>query len=345
MVAELVFTATSRDDIHANFVHNYFGASHVTVSMEDGPGGEFRFSMLSEQTAPVRLVELASVPAFDVAGKLTGENDDYTIQIARRGDGVTEQDGEQAKSVNNIADFRLKRYRTLRRQDTLFHILLVSRAEMDRAVAEHLGYTPRTSVSFDADLRTSDPVVGAWMNTVAAYGDAWKSGMFAASPLAQGHFQQLLVHGLIAAQPHSFHQRLTAQPTTLLAETVRRAAVFCEDNAHGPISVTDMAAAARTSVRALQKGFRSQFGMSPMGYLRRVRLSRVHDDLVAIRRGTAMPSTVTEVALRWGFVHLGRFAQVYRETYGEPPSATAGLSGKRPRNGTQNGYLSRGQAG
>jgi AraC-like DNA-binding protein len=33
-------------------------------------------------------------------------------------------------------------------------------------------------------------------------------------------------------------------------------------------------------------------------------------------------STVTMVALRYGFAHLGRFSAYYQRTYGEPPSIT-----------------------
>jgi AraC-like DNA-binding protein len=33
-------------------------------------------------------------------------------------------------------------------------------------------------------------------------------------------------------------------------------------------------------------------------------------------------TTVTEVALRFGFAHTGRFAAAYRRRYGQAPSAT-----------------------
>ncbi|MCA6110756.1 helix-turn-helix domain-containing protein [Bradyrhizobium sp. CNPSo 4026] len=39
---------------------------------------------------------------------------------------------------------------------------------------------------------------------------------------------------------------------------------------------------------------------------------------------------VHEVALKWGFTHMGRFAEIYRKTYGLLPSQLAGL---RKRNG------------
>jgi AraC-like DNA-binding protein len=58
-----------------------------------------------------------------------------------------------------------------------------------------------------------------------------------------------------------------------------------------------------------------------MAYLRSVRLAHAHADLVRIA-DTGSQTTVTEVALRWGFTHLGRFAALYRQTYGRPPSST-----------------------
>jgi AraC-like DNA-binding protein len=32
--------------------------------------------------------------------------------------------------------------------------------------------------------------------------------------------------------------------------------------------------------------------------------------------------SVSEVAFRWGFTHLGRFAGAYKERFGVPPSQT-----------------------
>jgi transcriptional regulator GlxA family with amidase domain len=78
-------------------------------------------------------------------------------------------------------------------------------------------------------------------------------------------------------------------------------------------------------VRSLQEGFRQHVGVSPMAYLRRVRLEHAHAELSEPRDGQR---SVAAVAHRWGFGHLGRFAAAYRERYGVSPSDTLrGYSG------------------
>ena len=70
--------------------------------------------------------------------------------------------------------------------------------------------------------------------------------------------------------------------------------------------------------RTLFKHFQAFKGIGPMGYLRRIRMDRVREALAAAESG----ETVTDIALRWNFHELGRFAGAYRRLYGEPPSAT-----------------------
>lgn len=97
---------------------------------------------------------------------------------------------------------------------------------------------------------------------------------------------------------------------------VRRARTFIDEHLHEPLTVHDIAAAARLSVRGLQYAFHRAYDASPTAYLRAARLSSAHRDLLA---ADPERETVSGVARRWGFVHLGRFAAAYRDTYGESP--------------------------
>ena len=55
-------------------------------------------------------------------------------------------------------------------------------------------------------------------------------------------------------------------------------------------------------------------GMSPIAYLRVVRLRRAHWDL---RAADPSHDSVASIARRWGFAHLGRFAAAHKNMYGQ----------------------------
>jgi transcriptional regulator GlxA family with amidase domain len=86
-----------------------------------------------------------------------------------------------------------------------------------------------------------------------------------------------------------------------------------------PFTVADLATIAGVSVRSLQDSFQRYVGTTPMTYLRYVRLARVHEHL---RQSDPAIHTVTEIAFRYGFTPMGRFAAEYRARYGVPPRQT-----------------------
>lgn len=73
------------------------------------------------------------------------------------------------------------------------------------------------------------------------------------------------------------------------------------------------------SLRALHAAFQEQLGTSPMAYVRLVRLNRVRAELL---RSDPQDVRVTDIAMRFGFLHLSRFAQQYRDHFDELPSVT-----------------------
>lgn len=101
-------------------------------------------------------------------------------------------------------------------------------------------------------------------------------------------------------------------------QSVRRAVAFIDENAHRPITIDDVAAAAHISTRGLQYAFQRSLETTPTEYLRRVRLDGAHRDL----RTGAANDTVARIARRWGFANPSRFATLYRQTYGRSPKQT-----------------------
>ena len=100
---------------------------------------------------------------------------------------------------------------------------------------------------------------------------------------------------------------------------LRRAIEFMHANCTRDIGMGEVAKALNVTPRAVQYMFRRHLDMSPMTYLRQIRLRRAHRDLLA---GDPTRDTVAEIAIRWGFAHTGRFSQVYRTEFGQSPSVT-----------------------
>jgi AraC family ethanolamine operon transcriptional activator len=86
-----------------------------------------------------------------------------------------------------------------------------------------------------------------------------------------------------------------------------------------PPTIYDLCKRIGVSRRKLQNCFQEEFGVSPSQYLRAIRLNAVRRELLQ-RREEAL--RVGDVAARWGFWHLGRFASDYRALFGERPSET-----------------------
>jgi AraC-like DNA-binding protein len=85
------------------------------------------------------------------------------------------------------------------------------------------------------------------------------------------------------------------------------------------VYVTDLCRAAGVSERALEYAFKEVMGLTPVAYLTRLRLHRVRQALLAATHGS---TTVSAVALGWGFWHFGEFSRAYRDCFGELPSDT-----------------------
>ncbi|MGV7216550.1 helix-turn-helix domain-containing protein [Bradyrhizobium sp. UFLA05-112] len=118
--------------------------------------------------------------------------------------------------------------------------------------------------------------------------------------------------------PHSLSGRLDRRTPDVTPRHVRQAIEHMRANLHLPLTMVDVAVAVGVSERSLQLGFRRFHDTTPAAFLRRIRLEAVHAELSSPEN--ELP--VYEVALKWGFTHMGRFAAQYRAVFGAYPSET-----------------------
>lgn len=137
------------------------------------------------------------------------------------------------------------------------------------------------------------------------------------SMLLQAQIEQLTASTLLSLHPH--RQFADGPPIQrVLPRHVKRAENYLQEHAHEAVRGEDLARYAGVSLRSLYAGFREYCGISPMQYLRGVRLERARHDLLDPQQ----QDSVSTIALRWGFSHLGRFSAEYRQRFGEAPSAS-----------------------
>jgi AraC-like DNA-binding protein len=158
----------------------------------------------------------------------------------------------------------------------------------------------------------------AWSWTAAHVQRTMRDPIAFGNPIVAGELFDLAVRTVLACFADDADDgdapNLAASP-----KAVRRAVAYLEEHALEAVTVPDVAAAARTSVRSLQALFRRHLGVSPVEHLHGIRLESARRDLLA---GSGEDATVRAVAERWGFGNSGRFARLYQERFGELPSDT-----------------------
>jgi AraC-like DNA-binding protein len=206
-------------------------------------------------------------------------------------------------------------------RDTTAMIFRFDRAAVEAELVDLIAMRGEEPLRFQSTMDATSEPLRSWRATaifVASTLDA--DGGLLDHPKIVAHVERMLLRGLLLAQPHTYSAHLADDSSQSRPRHVTEAIVLMEDRPTHDFTVGNLARVVGVSARSLQDGFRQHLGMAPMQYLRVVRLRGARTDLLALDPDD--PTTVAEVAVRWGFAHLGRFAQYYRSRYGEPPSRT-----------------------
>ena len=91
---------------------------------------------------------------------------------------------------------------------------------------------------------------------------------------------------------------------------------LARENLENLVHVADLCEVAGVNQRTLSRAFREIHGMGPYRYLQHLRLSEFKRVLFSEK------ITVTQAALRLGFVELGKLGVLYKKAFGETPSET-----------------------
>ncbi len=201
-----------------------------------------------------------------------------------------------------------------------------------RLVCRHLerilGYKPSSEIRFSPALNLTSAGGIAWRRV-------WNYILLELESKGTDPFlyvrsiasENLLITTLLTSVANNYSDKIAekvARSEKLPAYFVH-AEKYMKLHAATPPTVSEIAKVAGVTTRTLHKAFARYRGVCPQKALLKIRLEAAHFEL--LMGGSDM--TVTEVATRWGFFELGRFADKYKKHFGELPSSTLGRSARQ----------------
>jgi AraC-like DNA-binding protein len=205
-------------------------------------------------------------------------------------------------------------------QQNMLMLVQVPRSITGQLAEQYTGL-PADGLRFESMAPASRSTAARWSQTMALIcRELIGSETSELSPLLAEELTRLGAAVLLETFPNNAMAHSERRLARFPPAAARRAAEFIDASADQPLTATDIAAQAGVTLRALQYAFRRHYGVTPMGYLRRVRLARAHAELHQADPASGL--TVAEVARAWGWVSASQFSAVYRRQYGQLPSRT-----------------------
>ena len=204
--------------------------------------------------------------------------------------------------------------------DAAHLVVRIARHAFDTHLSRLLGRTLDRPIEFEPAFDLSQVSANRWNFAVQMlHAEVLEPDSLLHDTIGLGSLEEFLMSALLHCHASNFTSQLSgAKPPT--SEAVRRSMDYIEEHLAEPISVHDVSDAAGVSVRTLQNLFAKEADQSPTNWIKNRRLERVRSDLADASASSDI--TVTDIASRWGFNHLGRFAVTYKNRFGESPSQT-----------------------
>ena len=188
-----------------------------------------------------------------------------------------------------------------------------------RQLSELLDAPVNKKLEFSTMMDCRSPAIGK-ISTASTL--LWTSVANEPETVASGKFAELMFQSLavllLESVPHNYTAALARPVAPAIPRHVKRAVDFMVANVSMPMTIADVARESGCSLRSLHLGFQQYKGASPLQYLRQIRLEGVRGALI----GDVDQGAISEIAQQWGFTHMGRFAALYKEAFGQTPSET-----------------------
>ncbi|MBN9254110.1 MULTISPECIES: helix-turn-helix domain-containing protein [unclassified Mesorhizobium] len=300
--------------------------SVVARTRESDPDAEFHIQQIGAQRHASRLATIDYGDAFvlDLQDKggiaMSGAiNDDALTAVFLWGEGTTfngqRSETPRLRIIGPGTEFKLEMpgsYRLMRiglRGPTLASLRAASNSDAgDRGWLIPGVHEQRVAPGAEVELQQKLLRTVGFAEAAARRGYDLSAGLAVAASEAGAALAQVL------ARTHAppvrnlgFHDRREIVDATL---------AILEAKPQSPVSVSAVCGILGVGERTLERAFQECLGVNPRAYERERRLRAAHG--LILTRGDRL--SITDIAMSFGFWHLGRFAGAYAALFGCPPS-------------------------
>src|SRR5690554_2997845 len=175
------------------------------------------------------------------------------------------------------------------------------------------------AIEFSRRFSIKDPVFNTWLGMARHIFDAvaCRPGILQ-FPLINSQFEQMLLSLFLSASAGSSRGVSRNISTQILPRHIKIAVDYIQANPEADVTIELLSGLTGTSERSIYEGFSKFLSVSPMKYLKKVRLECFRRYLLNPEK----PRNVTEIATSLGFYQLGKLSGEYKAIYGETPRQT-----------------------
>ena len=246
----------------------------------------------------------------------------YLIQIPLTGHADIDNEAGAIETGKGIGSVLNPHRRTrMRWHEGCSQLLLQIEADHLHTVAERMtGRALNDAVTFETAVNKNHKPVADWVQRLkTCFALAEQEAIYSSGNLhTQLIVEEQLIMDFLSCQPSNIQSMIARSGSLPDNIHIRKAVSFMRAKLKTSVTLSDLADAAGITPRSLQLGFKAEFGLTPMEYLREERLQEAR----RLLKHSSEAERIGDICEQAGFTHFGRFSIQYRKRFGECPTQT-----------------------
>ncbi|OEY93032.1 AraC family transcriptional regulator [Acinetobacter proteolyticus] len=185
---------------------------------------------------------------------------------------------------------------------------------LNQPIEEAIVFNPEISLSMTGLMQAWWHNIENFLQLKSHYAD------FSGLPMFSEDYENFVIKALLLSQENNYSAALHERCNRAEPAYLRKVKNFIIQHAHETLNAESLHLLAGVSKSKLYAEFQQHYGLSPMAYLRKYRLQQIYKILSNAAKHQKI--SISKLAYDWGFNHLSRFAQEYKDEFGEKPSET-----------------------